>query len=196
MSRELTPRSSLETLRKEAKRWLRALRENDAEAIERLRRAYPTAPDTPGIRDVQHALAREHGLPGWSALKAELERLAKAGALPTGREAAIQALMAGAERGDVALVAALLDAHPDIVNERALLEGHTGRRTALHFAVNRDSTAVVALLLERGADPNLRDEGDNAMPLHFAAEHGAMDIVRLLVEHGADPIGKIGRAHV
>jgi ankyrin repeat protein len=189
MSRELTPRSSLETLRKEAKRWLRALRENDAEAIERLRRAYPNAPDTPGIRDVQHALAREHGLPGWSALKAELERLAAARSLPTGREAAIQALLTAAEHGDVALVAALLDTHPDIVNERAVLEGHTGLRTALHFAVNRDSTAVVALLLERGADPNIRDEGDNAMPLHFAAEHGAIGIVRLLVEHGADPIG-------
>lgn len=189
MSRELTPRSSLETLRKEAKRWLRALRENDAKAIERLRSAYPNAPATPGIRDVQHALAREHGLPAWSALKAELERRAAARSLPTERSAAIRALLAGAERGDVALVAALLEAHPDIVNERAVLEGHTGRRTALHFAVNRDSTAVVALLLQRGADPNIRDEGDNAMPLHFAAEHGAMDIVRLLVEHGADPIG-------
>jgi ankyrin repeat protein len=189
MSRELTPRSSIEGLRKEAKRWLRALRENDAEAIARLRRAHPNAPDTPGIRDVQHALAREHGLPGWSALRAELERRAAARPLPTERSAAIEALLAGAERGDAALVAALLDARPDIVNERAVLEGHTGRRTALHFAVNRDSTAVVALLLERGADPNIRDEGDNAMPLHFAAEHGAIDVVRLLVEHGADPIG-------
>ncbi len=189
MSRELTPRSSLETLRKEAKRWLRALRENDAEALARLRRSHPDAPDTPGIRDVQHALAREYGLPGWSALKAELERRAAARPLPTERSAAIQALLAGAERGDVALVAALLDAHPDIVNERAPLEGHTGRRTALHFAVNRDSTAVVDLLLERGADPNIRDEGDNALPLHFAAEHGAMGIVRLLIEHGADPVG-------
>lgn len=189
MSRELTPRSSLETLRKEAKRWLRALRENDAEAFARLRRAYPKAPDTPGIRDVQHALAREHGFPGWSALKAELERRAAARSLPAERGAAIQALLAAAERGDVETVATLLDAHPDIVNERAPLDGHTGRRTALHFAVNRDSTPVVALLLERGADPNIRDEGDNATPLHFAAEHGAMEIVRLLVEHGADPIG-------
>lgn len=189
MSRELTPRSSTEGLRKEAKRWLRALRENDVEARERLRRVCPDAPDTPGIRDVQHALAREHGFPGWSALKAELERRAAAQPLPAERASAIRALLAGAERGDPSGVAALLDTHPDIVNERAVLEGHTGRRTALHFAVNRDSTAVVALLLERGADPNIRDEGDNAMPLHFAAEHGAMEIVRLLIEHGADPIG-------
>ena len=32
MSRRLTPDSSLETLRKEAKRWLKALREHDPEA--------------------------------------------------------------------------------------------------------------------------------------------------------------------
>jgi ankyrin repeat protein len=190
MDRQLTSRSSLETLRKEAKRWLRSLRENDAEAKARLRRANPDAPDDPGIRDVQHALAREYGFPGWNALKAELaRRRADDGSLPTGRETAIEQLLAGAERGDVARVAALLDAHPDIVNERATLEGHTGRRTALHFAVNHDSTAVVALLLERGADPNIRDEGDNATPLHFAAEHVALDIVRLLVEHGADTVG-------
>jgi ankyrin len=47
----------------------------------------------------------------------------------------------------------------------------------------------VRLLLERGADPNIRDEGDNAFPIHFAAERGDLPVVRLLVEHGADPIG-------
>ena len=44
-------------------------------------------------------------------------------------------------------------------------------------------------LLERGADPNIRDEGDHAYPIHFAAERGDLAIVRLLIEHGADPIG-------
>ena len=36
MSRTLTPDSSLETLKKEAKRWLKALRAGDAEARRRL----------------------------------------------------------------------------------------------------------------------------------------------------------------
>ena len=70
--RPLTPRSSLENLRKEAKRWLAAIRNHDESARARLRRSYPTAPTTPGLRDVQHALAREHGLESWSALKAAL----------------------------------------------------------------------------------------------------------------------------
>ena len=105
------------------------------------------------------------------------------------RDAAIQALLAAADRGDAAAAADLLDAHPDIVNERAILPGHTGKRTALHFAMNSMSEAVVDLLLGRGADPNVRDEGDNAMPLHFAAEKGHLGIVRRLIEHGADPVG-------
>ncbi|MGH7676957.1 MAG: ankyrin repeat domain-containing protein [Gemmatimonadaceae bacterium] len=44
-------------------------------------------------------------------------------------------------------------------------------------------------LLDRGASPNARDEGDDAMPLHFAAERGDLDVVKLLVEHGADTVG-------
>jgi ankyrin repeat protein len=57
----------------------------------------------------------------------------------------------------------------------------------LHFGVRHE--AVVTTLVERGADPNIRDEGDNAFPIHFAAERGDLSIVKLLIEHGADPIG-------
>ncbi|MBZ5727664.1 MAG: hypothetical protein LAP87_22030 [Acidobacteriia bacterium] len=61
--------STLDNLRKEAKRWLKALRANEAEARARFRRAYPHAPAEPGLRDVQHALARERGAESWAALK-------------------------------------------------------------------------------------------------------------------------------
>ena len=68
MSRQFTPQSSLDGLKKEAKRWLKALRENDPNAHARFLRANPKAPTVPGLRDVQHALALEHGLAGWKAL--------------------------------------------------------------------------------------------------------------------------------
>ena len=55
-------------LRKEAKRWLKALRANDPDARARLTRAYPNAPALPVLRDVQHALAREHGYDNWAAM--------------------------------------------------------------------------------------------------------------------------------
>ena len=50
--------STLENLRKSARRWLKALRADDADAHARLRRADPNAPSSPALRDVQHALAR------------------------------------------------------------------------------------------------------------------------------------------
>src|SRR5262249_15892923 len=60
---------SLETLRQEAKVWLRRLRDHDGEARARLDRAVPDAPAEPTLRDVQFALARELGFAGWTALK-------------------------------------------------------------------------------------------------------------------------------
>lgn len=59
MPKPITPETNLEALRKEAKRRLKALRASDAHARTTL-------------REVQHALALEYGLPGWGALKLRL----------------------------------------------------------------------------------------------------------------------------
>jgi hypothetical protein len=60
--------AALDTLRKTAKRWLRAVRAGDPEARARLVRAYPGAPGRPALRDVQYALARERSYESWIAL--------------------------------------------------------------------------------------------------------------------------------
>jgi hypothetical protein len=67
------PSRNLESLKKEAKRWLVALEAKDRDARARLERALPDAPVAPTLRDVQHALAREHGFAGWPILKAAIE---------------------------------------------------------------------------------------------------------------------------
>src|ERR1700687_3503713 len=74
MPRQLTSATTLDNLRKEAKRWLKALRENDAEALERLQRAHPKVSSHPVLRDVQHALAREYGLQNWKELNLALKK--------------------------------------------------------------------------------------------------------------------------
>jgi Leucine-rich repeat (LRR) protein len=74
MSDKVPQRRSLDSLKKEAKHWLDALHAHAAEARARFERALPNAPATPTLRDVQHALAREHGFPGWASLKQALER--------------------------------------------------------------------------------------------------------------------------
>ena len=73
MQRKLTSTTSLDHLRKEAKRWLKAIREGNAEARDRFRRAYPKGAETPVLRDVQQALAREYGQENWNALKQALQ---------------------------------------------------------------------------------------------------------------------------
>src|SRR6059058_4020289 len=63
---------TLENLKKEAKRWLKALRANVAEARARLLRVFPNAPRIPTLRQIQHALAQERGFSGWAELKQRL----------------------------------------------------------------------------------------------------------------------------
>lgn len=74
MTRRITPQSSLENLRKEAKRWLKSVRAGDTEARARLVAANPKVSMNPVLRDVQHALAQEYGFPGWNQLRAALPR--------------------------------------------------------------------------------------------------------------------------
>jgi hypothetical protein len=75
MSRSLTSASTLENLKREAKRRLRALHAHDGDARARPERVTPGAPAQPTLRDVQLALAREHGLAGWTDLKREVGRI-------------------------------------------------------------------------------------------------------------------------
>lgn len=68
----------------------------------------------------------------------------------------------------------------------------------LHAAVAGDHTAIAAMLLAAGADPNAAQQ-DGFRPLHSAAQNGNGEIIRLLLEAGADPAlpdaqGRIPRA--
>jgi uncharacterized protein len=64
---------TLDDFRKEAKDWLKEVRRQNPGPVKRLRLAYPKAPAAPVLRDIQHALAREHGYENWKALKAAVE---------------------------------------------------------------------------------------------------------------------------
>ncbi len=85
--------TTLDNLRKAAKRWLKALRARDPQARARLARAYPGAPQPPTLRDFQHALARERGHESWTALT----RAVDAG---TPAKSPLTALLVAAAKGD------------------------------------------------------------------------------------------------
>lgn len=60
--------------------------------------------------------------------------------------------------------------------------------TPLHFAIYKGNNRVIALLLEKKANPNIADYAGNT-PLHSAAAHGYLDLpvaVKNLLDAGAD----------
>jgi ankyrin repeat protein len=57
--------------------------------------------------------------------------------------------------------------------------------TPLNSAAARGYVDVAYHLLEAGADPNVKQNGDIS-PLHSAAFNGQVDMIRVLLEHGAN----------
>ncbi len=92
------------------------------------------------------------------------------------------AFFTACEQGDLEALRVLLNLEPDLARTRRD-DGATG----LHIAARHAD--AVRLLLDRGADPNARDVGDNALALHFAAGSGYLESVRALLDAGADVHG-------
>jgi uncharacterized protein len=217
MSRRLTPDLTLDTLRKEAKRWLKAFRAGDTDARKRLSLAVAAPPEIPTLRDVQFALAREFDLPGWTALKARLteSEVAAAGDLQMG--AVISRFLDNAcpdhhVRGGSDHVRAehtamrLLERYPDIA------------RANFYTAVVCGDVEWVRRLLAADAGWAMRPNGEPGpqrtgvggendlvkfdwggkgwQPLSYlcftrlplpAVAENAVAIAQILLEHGADP---------
>lgn len=146
-------------------------------AKERLRELRRTNPEA-RLADAQLAVARAHGFPSWRALKTEVDR----------RNApALTAYFAACAAGDVAGLRELLDRDPELVHQR-----NPAGATGLHGALRHPE--AVRFLLARGADPNAREHGDNALPLHFAAGGAPIETIRALLDAGSDVQGE-GDAH-
>jgi hypothetical protein len=81
--------------------------------------------------------------------------------------------------GDLPALAALLDADPDLVNAELAA---SDERRAIHFAVMRRDAAMVALLVERGADPRkgVYPYRDLTSALRIAELRGYGELVPLL----------------
>ena len=185
MRRKLTAKTRLDTLRKDAKRWLKGLRAGDADAWKRLAAVWASAPAEPALRDVQQALAREYGQESWIALKAALDDLALDRKPHAER---VEQLLRHGWDGDVSGARRILARYPDIAKdslftaaaagdleeverrlaadpEAALKTGGPHDWTALmHVAYGRldpvNGPAIARRLLAAGADPNVRfDDG-------------------------------------
>jgi ankyrin repeat protein len=158
-SASLPDAANLDWLRKQAKRRLQQLRRESSDAK---------------LADAQFDVARQYGFSSWRALKAHVDSLTIDGQL-----------FDAARRGDVGILAALLDGHPEKLYARM----KPYETTLLHTAAQNGRLSAVDLLLERGLDVNTREKGDNTYAMHWAAAGAHLDVVRRLADAGGDVIG-------
>jgi uncharacterized protein len=201
MIRKLTVRSSLDALKKEAKRWLNALRASDPEALARLKQVLPGATPTPGLREVQQALAREYGFESWAALKLQLAdealaRLTHAERLDGFLEHA--SLNYGIPPGEPRwqptypddpsrreYAARILAKHPEIVHGSIHAAVISGDIDEVKRLLKHDSRLASSKGGQRQWEPLLY-LAYGRLPLAAAPEN-ALAIATLLLDHGANP---------
>jgi ankyrin repeat protein len=195
--RTLAPHITVESLRKQAKRWLKDIEAGDADASARFRRVFPGA-KAPSLREVQQALAREFDRSSWAVLKQELDDRARSHAARVRlflEKSAIRYMTApGTAQWNTyepdrpargAYAARLLLRHPEIA------------RDSIHTAAATGDVETVRAFLSR--DPSVADQRggpDNWTPLLRlaytrlpvdAASINAVEIAQLLLDHGASP---------
>lgn len=194
MARPVSDQTTLEHLRKDAKRWLKAIRAGDRSARARLSRAYPNAPVPPGLRDVQHALAIEYGATGWQALKAKvveakrqgrsLEKEAPAGLL---RMACLDWCVGGPQRSIQTNAAGrLLSRHPEVAGEDIYTAVVCGELDQVRRLLVTEPSLASAAGGPRAWPPLLYLCSARLPEAGKWSDH-AVAVARALLEHGADP---------
>ena len=105
------------------------------------------------------------------------------------RGAYVDAWMA-ARKGDIARVRELIDADPTLINANNEYNSYyAGSGSLLANAASGGHLDIVRLLLERGADPNLPQEGiaPHGGALYAAVGRDDYEMAKLLLDHGAYP---------
>ena len=103
-------------------------------------------------------------------------------------ESAIDRFFDACADGDAEAVGRLVAGDPALARATNPHAPHAGW-TGLHAAARGGHAAVVLQLLERGAEVDAREAGDNTTALHWAAAHGHVEVVRALLDAGADVHG-------
>ena len=133
------------------------------------------------LADAQLQVARSYGFPSWRKLKAHVEALHDFG----------QQLINAVHAGDLGSIRKILDKHPDLVNASADLPrlkrpSDTLSMRLLHLSIAEAKVDVLRLLIERGADLNVRN-ADGRLPLHDCFELNHDDFATILLDAGALP---------
>ena len=185
-TRSLASNATLDSLKKQAKAFLKAVHSGDASARSRVLPYFADVADI-GLQDIQLVLAREHGFSSWAKLKAHLESQDRQTTstdqfanefLSLATVSYFPQIPADPARFAEAL--RLLEAHPEIAGENIHVAAVLGDATGVSRWLDRQPQ-----LLERKGGPF------NWSPLMSAAYarlpgHSSLPAARELVRRGAD----------
>jgi ankyrin repeat protein len=162
---------TLDQLKKQARRLLRALHDGDDDAAAQLTEQHPRRVEAPAAKltDAQLVLARTYGFDSWPKLRRHV----------LGRN-----LRRAIWDHDLDAVRAAVDEEADVLHEAGPHPMWGGQPTPLQVAAERGETQVVRLLLDRGAridDPSTY----GWTPLQLAAHWDRAETAQLLRERGA-----------
>jgi ankyrin repeat protein len=95
--------------------------------------------------------------------------------------------------GDMDRIRELLDGDPALVNKPSFYSYYACSGVPIRNAAAAGHIEIVKLLLERGADPNVPEEGvaPRGHAVYAAAVKGHYEIVKLLLEHGGYPNAEV-----
>ena len=144
----LPPKPNLELQRKRAKALLRAASGGQAQALRRFQTFHPKPPSPAALTlaDAQLVIARGYGFESWAALRRKIDSLTKT---------PVEQFRSAVQSGDVETVRALLERHADV---RASVNAPLGAFGGRPVTMARHNLPVIAVLLEYGADLNLKSE--------------------------------------
>ena len=89
-------------------------------------------------------------------------------------------LIVAVASGDALATKSIVQKYPNIVSQPTTIDD-----AALHIAASQSHLKVCKVLLENGANPNQKGDGEKS-PLHIAASSRSLKIVKLLLQHGAN----------
>jgi ankyrin repeat protein len=182
--------AALARLRKDAKRWLRAIRSGDQAALDRFRKWLPRHVGEPQLREVQQALARERGFASWADLKIEAEdRAVAARGIDQLTEEFLRRACLSYGRDDWPekwrRAERIRVAHPEVATATIYTAAVCGERELVRTLLDRDPTLVARrggpqqweplLFVCYGRLPNDRARAES------------LAIAELLLDRGADP---------
>ena len=166
---ELPPRANLAQQKTRARELLQAFQRHEPDAVSRVRAVLPDKPRIV-LADTQFVLSREYGFANWLALKEHLD--ARADAMRAPHEQLHNAMM----RGDAATARELLTRHAQF---RPMINAPLFAFNAPALVACADNADMVDVLLDFGADPNLRSNwwAGGFHPLHCATGLAAQRLI-------------------